>query len=179
MFARPKTSSKPEHDPIFRKFAKEIVKKTSPSDDDLNSPSNRSNTSLNTQTTSSTARTGDSMSYSFNLNDNSVIPVKNATRMYRVLGLKEDKTGKKTLFDIIDGRIYCQGFTYNNRICSNVILFDSKQAALSERFPANQAGASHSGNGVYPRILVAFGKLLYFNNTILSSLIDILLFLVL
>jgi len=59
-------------------------------------------------------------------------------------------------------------------------LFDTKEAALSERYPSNQAYAGKGGNGRYPRILVAFGKLLYMfliflpcNFTVLMMIVSI------
>jgi hypothetical protein len=105
-------------------------------------------------------RTGDGMSYTFNTNNGAFYGKKQARRMYRVLLCKENpSTGEKILIDSIDGKVYSKGFKYANRQISNVVLYDSKEAAMSERFPCNQAYAGRGGNARYPRILVAFGKL--------------------
>jgi CRISPR/Cas system CMR subunit Cmr4 (Cas7 group RAMP superfamily) len=91
------------------------------------------------------SRTGDCRSYAFtsqnSKNQNFFIDKKAATRMYRVLVVKET-AGKKLLIDSLDGKIYCEGFTYRNRLARDVVLFDTKSAALSERFPSNQVFSS-------------------------------------
>jgi hypothetical protein len=113
-------------------------------------------------------RTGDYRSYTITgNNDNNFsffLDKRSAKRMYRVLVCKDATTLQGTtdphrlLIDSLDGKIYCDGFTYRNRVAKDIVLFESKSAALSERYPCNQVGASRGGNGVYPRILVAFGK---------------------
>lgn len=87
-------------------------------------------------------RSGDYRSYNFTAqNDKNqafFIDKKSARRMYRVLIVKETALGKKILIDSLDGKIYCDGFTYRNRVARDIVLFDSKSAALSERYPSNQ-----------------------------------------
>lgn len=105
-------------------------------------------------------RTGDGMSYTFNANNGAFYGKKQARRMFRVMICKENpETGEKTLIDSLDGKVYSKGFKFANRQISNVVLYDSKEAALSERFPSNQAYAGRGGNARYARILIAFGKL--------------------
>lgn len=122
----------------------------------LRSPSSPSRTIKSSSL--GTVRTGDCFSYSFNGNNSITIEPKVSQRMYRILAMREDENGRKVFFDIIDGRVYGRSPGINNRLSKNVVLYESKDAALSERFPSNQVGATRSGNGLYPRILVSFGK---------------------
>jgi hypothetical protein len=115
-------------------------------------------------------RTGDYRSYTITGNNDGnfsfFLDKRSAKLMYRVLICKDTTLQGSTdphrlLIDSLDGKIYCDGFTYRNRVAKDIVLFESKSAALSERYPCNQVGASRGGNGVYPRILVAFGKFLF------------------
>ncbi len=95
---------------------------------------------------------------SFSYNDPIVdIPKMSAKRCYRVLTFTTDKNGERQVMDIPEGNIYwCRTGTQKRRITPDAIAMDSKQAAMSERFPMTQVGASASGNGTLPRVLVAF-----------------------
>jgi hypothetical protein len=86
----------------------------------------------------SSYRSGVNITYKCNANDNIYLSKVESVRGYRVLALKEDITGKKILFDIVDGTIYNCGFSAASRISNFVPLYDSKNAALCERFPPNQ-----------------------------------------
>lgn len=106
-------------------------------DEELDSPMTQKTTFSNTSN-----RTGDSLSYSFNVHDTSHIPHACARRMYRVVAYKDDpETGKMTLFDALDGRVYNIGAGFANRISNNVVLFDTEKGALSERYPYNQVSS--------------------------------------
>lgn len=149
MFARPHrispTCRVADVDHTFTKVGRNLVEPDAPE------------TSPRSATTSNTSvRTGDGFSYSSNANVSVEIPTKNALRMYRVLSYTVDKAGRKVFFDMIDGRIYGRGPGMACRVSTNVVLFETKEAALSERYPFNQVGAAKSGNGVHPRILVTF-----------------------
>lgn len=117
-----------------------------------------------TSTSSTTIkRTGDWTSFSIK-SDSTVLSKAESTRLYRVLCItsnpndsnKSGKSSQLKLFDPIDGRSF--SFSFSQRITHHMVLFTTKQAALSERFPHNQAGAGVGGNQRYPKILVAFGK---------------------
>lgn len=107
-------------------------------------------------------RCGDRRSYHLNNNNHYYVDRLCATRMYRVLTVKpnhgEGGGSNKILFDPIDGRLYNASVGFQNRISHNVVCYDNKKAAMSERYPTNQVGAARGGNGKLPRILVAFGK---------------------
>ena len=103
------------------------------------------------------SRTGDSASYRYATNDKMYIDRNAAKRGYRILSYKEDLHGRKVVFDLLEGTVYYCGKT-SRRVTKNVVVFDNKQAAMSERLPANQVGHSKHGNGLYPRVLVSFGK---------------------
>lgn len=105
-------------------------------------------------------RCGDRRSYQLNSNDNFHLDRMAATRMYRVLVVKPNNYSSiGTLLDPVDGRVYNASAGLQSRLSHHVICYDSKKAALSERLSPNQVGATKGGNGRYPRILVAFGKL--------------------
>jgi hypothetical protein len=76
--------------------------------------------------------------------------------MYRVVSYREDASGKRIFFDPLDGKVFTIGAGFVNRVSNAVILFETKKGALSERYPCNQIGAAKSGNGHYPRVLIAF-----------------------
>jgi hypothetical protein len=86
----------------------------------------------------SSLRTGDGFSYAYNPNTAINIHPKASKRMYRILSYVEDKEGRKIYIDMIDGRVYGKSPGVLNRISKNVVLYESKEAALSERFPYNQ-----------------------------------------
>lgn len=157
MFARPQKVSPncrygQETDHTFTKIAIPLLEKSKFAQPEKNS-------SLDTPKSTSTTRTGDSLSYSTNANDHTHIPRICAQRMYRVVSYREDpKTGKKIIFDPLDGKMFVIGAGFVNRVSTNVVLFESKKGAMSERYPINQVGAAKSGNGHYPRVLIAFGK---------------------
>ncbi len=172
MFARPrKVSPVPrlqvsDVDRSFTLVAKPLISQSTlgspkkPIEDDNASSSTAEDSTIDISRIA--VRTGDYRSYhttsAGSNNSDFYIEKKLARRMYRVLLCKETVNGKRLLIDSLDGKIYCDGFTYRNRIARGIVLFDSKQAALSERYPCNQASAGPSGNGTFPRILVAFGK---------------------
>ncbi|RYH11431.1 hypothetical protein EON65_38855 [archaeon] len=112
-----------------------IGKKLLPPEDENSTHTSR------TEATTSTVRTGDGSSYATNPNGKVYIPPKASKRMYRILAYNEDKTGRKVFFDLIDGRVYGRGPGLGNRVSHNVVLYESKEAALSERFPYNQVGS--------------------------------------
>jgi hypothetical protein len=102
-----------------------------------------SSSSKSTSTTSSlnssvSNRTGDSQSFSFNTNDPFYIEKRACQRGYRILSYKEDRNGRKVIFDVLDGTIYNCGGGLGKKVTNNAIIFDSKKCALSERFPSNQ-----------------------------------------
>mmetsp|Transcript_2487 Transcript_2487/g.2586 ORF Transcript_2487/g.2586 Transcript_2487/m.2586 type:complete len:248 (-) Transcript_2487:580-1323(-) len=171
MFARPKKVAPlqklGEVDRSFTKYAKPLIQQSSISspkvgianDDSSGMTFPEEDESIDSRELSA-PRTGDYRSYRFSQqnekNKNFFIDRRNARRMYRVLVCKENAAGKKLLIDSLDGKIYCEGFTYRNRQARDIVLFETKAAALSERFPSNQVAASKGGNGTLPRILVAF-----------------------
>jgi hypothetical protein len=169
MFARPHTADScrygREVDRSFTQIAKPLLEKAKflESVDDefvVNSPTQRSKaTSKLSHTTTTTNRTGDSLSYAINAIDNTIFPQTCARTMYRVVSYKNnEKSGKKIFFDPLDGRIFNLSPGFVDRISHNVVVFESKTAALSERLPSNQVGGTKGGNGLYPRLLLAFGK---------------------
>lgn len=103
-------------------------------------------------------KTGDKSSYWLSDHDNFYIDRNAARKAYRVVSYKTTKTGKRKVFDILDGKTYHCGTGVQRRITDNAIVFASRSEALSERFPHNQHDASKSGNGRYARMLVSFGK---------------------
>lgn len=103
-------------------------------------------------------KTGDKSSYWLSDHDNFYIDRNAARKAYRVVSYKTTKTGKRKVFDILDGKAYHCGTGVQRRITDNAIVFASRSEALSERFPHNQHDASKSGNGRYARMLVSFGK---------------------
>lgn len=135
MFGRPHrispTCRVADVDHTFTKVCKNFTEPRPP-----DSPSTR------TTSTTSTLRTGDGLSYSTNANVVLNIPANNARQMFRVLNCTEDRQGNRIFFDSIDGRIYGKGPAVNNRVSQDVVLYDSKSAALSERFPSNQVPLS-------------------------------------
>lgn len=102
-------------------------------------------------------KTGDKSSYWLSDHDDFYIDRGAARKAYRVVSYKTTKTGKRKVFDILDGKTYHCGTGVQRRITDNAIVFPSRSEALSERFPHNQHDASKSGNGRYARMLVSFG----------------------
>ena len=101
-------------------------------------------------------RYGGGESFTYNSSTES-IPKMAAKRCYRVLTYVDDKNGERQVMDVVDGNVYwCRTGPQKRRITPDAIAMDSKQAALSERFPLTQVGAATSGNGTLPRLLVAF-----------------------
>ena len=77
-------------------------------------------------------------------------------RGYKVLGLKSEGNGKVAI-DLFTGKVVNMGGKGpDSRITSQLKLYETKQGALSEKFPPSQVGSSKSGNGILPRILVSF-----------------------
>lgn len=100
--------------------------------------------------------TGDGRSFTFK---SEVITISKmaSKRCFRVLTYRDLPNGKREVMDIPDGRIYfCKTGPQNRRITPDGVAFDTKEGAMSERFPINQVSPSKSGNGTSPRILVAF-----------------------
>lgn len=86
-----------------------------------------------------TIRTGDKASYWCSSSDNLYVEKKCSERAYRVLSYRKDsKTGKRVIFDILDGKPYFLSLGDGKRITHNAIAFETRSAALSERFPSNQ-----------------------------------------
>lgn len=83
-------------------------------------------------------RTGDKSSFTLSDHDNVYIDRNAARKGYRVVSYKTTKSGKRKVFDILDGKTYHCGAGVQRRITDNAIVFASKQEALSERFPSNQ-----------------------------------------
>lgn len=125
------------------------------------SPANSSCNLHNISSSSRIKRTGDWTSFTIK-NDSVNLSKSESTRFYRVLCItpsdsaKSSKSSVLKLFDPIDGRSFL--FSFSQRIAHHMVLYTSKQAALSERFPHNQAGAGVGGNQRHPKILIAFGK---------------------
>ena len=155
MFAKPKKVAPAprlsEVDRSFTKIAKPLVSRStlnspkvgfSPDDSLEGVATEESSLATEIIPPSPTKRTGDYRSYYVtSQNDKSrsfYLEKRNAKRMYRVLICKENAVGKKLLIDSLDGKIYCDGFTYKNRYAKDIVLFESKSAALSERYPFNQ-----------------------------------------
>jgi len=88
-----------------------------------------------------TIRTGDKASYWCSSSDNLYIEKKCSERAYRVLSYRKDKTGKRVIFDILDGKPYFLTHGEGKRITHNAIVFETRSAALSERFPSNQVSS--------------------------------------
>lgn len=83
-------------------------------------------------------RTGDKTSFFLSDHDNVYIDRNAARKGYRVVSYKTTKSGKRKVFDVLDGKTYYCGSGLQRRITDNAIVFTSKQEALSERFPSNQ-----------------------------------------
>lgn len=169
MFARPRSKSSRKVRPIggvdqdFTKVVRPLLKKTvvfSKTDDDVPASPNIDPevqpAPQSRRPKSAVARTGDSASYHYSQNDYYYIHKAVPKRAYRVVSYTEDSTGKISLFDILSGKPYNCGYGKSRKITSNAIVFDTKEAALSERFPHNQHCGTKSGNGVMPRVLIAF-----------------------
>ena len=88
-------------------------------------------------------KTGDHNSFWCSANDNVYVDKRSSKKGYRVLSYRKSRSGKRIVFDILDGKPYYCGSGLQRRITNNVVVFDSRQAALSERFPSNQV-ISHS-----------------------------------
>ncbi len=100
-------------------------------------------------------RYGGGESYSY-MSHGVEIPKLAAKRCYRVLTYANTPTGRQVM-DIAEGNLYwCRTGPQKRRITPNACAFDSRELALSERFPSTQVGAASSGNGTLPRILVSF-----------------------
>lgn len=91
-----------------------------------------------TEKSTRTVKTGDSNSFWLSVNDDTYIPRSASKKGYRVLSYKKTKSGKRKVFDILDGKQYYCGAGVQRRITDNAVVFQSKQEALSERFPSNQ-----------------------------------------
>jgi len=158
MFARPlkvePSPKKQDCDHTFTKIAKPLVNSIefAKKEDDQRSTEGTNRT----HSTVASNRTGDNLSYSLNTHDATYIPERCSRRLYRVVSFKENSSGKRIMFDPLDGRVFSCDPGFTNRLSNNVVLFESKKAALSERYPSNQIGGSMGGNGIYPRMLVAF-----------------------
>ena len=149
MFGRPKSARKVQNTKAVEKTFTTIVKP-------LIAKSNLSNKERDDQSYStaqttpaisapnspfslkSSYRQGTNITYKCDANDTSYLSKVEGVRGYRVLALREDILGKKILFDMIDGTIYNCGFSGANRISNFVPLYESKTAALCERFPPTQ-----------------------------------------
>jgi hypothetical protein len=71
---------------------------------------------------------------------------------YRVLTYNVNGS-KRRLRDIVDGTKIKD---YGDKLNKNILVFDSKTAALSENFSPTQYKVSRGGNGRLPRVLVSF-----------------------
>jgi len=101
-------------------------------------------------------RYGGGESFSYNTSGG-IIPKMAAKRCYRVLTYTDTADGQRHVMDVAEGNEYwCRTGPQKRRITPDAVAMDSKQAALSERFPLTQVGAATSGNGTLPRMLVAF-----------------------
>ena len=76
----------------------------------------------------------------------------NNQRCYRVLTYKRENN-RNILIDIADGTHIKD---YSDKISHNVVVYDSKLGAESEKFAPNQMFPTRSGSGYKPRVLVAF-----------------------
>lgn len=73
-----------------------------------------------------------------NTNDTVVIDKKQSRRTYKVLAIKDDGFGMKTIFDLLDGTIYnCR---FPTKVTKYATLYDTKEAAMSERRSAHKVG---------------------------------------
>ena len=77
-------------------------------------------------------------------------------RGYKVLGLKSEGNDKVAIDLFTGNKVNMGGKGADSRITNQLKLYETKQAALSEKFPPSQVGSSKSGNGTIPRILVSF-----------------------
>ena len=104
---------------------------------------------------SSGVRYGGGESFSF-MSHTVDIPKLAAKRCYRVLTYANTPEGRAVM-DIAEGNLYwCRTGPQKRRITPNAVAFDSRDMALSERFPSTQVGVASSGNGTLPRVLVSF-----------------------
>ena len=95
-------------------------------------------------------RTGGATSYHYTKHHELYIDRHQSHRCYRVLTYKENSRGQKQFIDIMSGAGYSRSM--NNDLC----VYDTRRGALGEKFHPGQYGHSKSGNGVLPRVLVAF-----------------------
>jgi len=100
-------------------------------------------------------RFGGAESFSFSRNGGRYVEPTRSQRCYRIVGYKTGDSGNAVI-DILDGTEYACGHGMEPKISKDVVVYDTKEAALSERFPSNQVGRARSGNGRYPRALVSF-----------------------
>jgi hypothetical protein len=76
----------------------------------------------------------------------------NNQRCYRVLTYKRENN-RNVLIDIADGTYFKD---FGDKVSHNVVVYDSKLGAESEKFAPNQVFPTRSGSGHKPRVLVAF-----------------------
>lgn len=130
-----------------------ITKNKSNSYDDHHRKSNSASAPSTTRARA-TNRTGGRNSFTtFSYDKITLLPAE-SKRVYKVLSIKDnsnnysnsysnynsnsDSLGRKLLFDGISGKIYHCGAGQAKNISKNVICFDTKDSALSERFPYDQ-----------------------------------------
>eukprot|EP01036_Dinobryon_divergens_P026681 gene26681-35357_t len=89
-----------------------------------------------------------------NPNDKVDLDKKESRIGYKVLAIKDNSFGRKTLFDLLDGTVY--NCSIANKMTKFVPLFDSKSAAMNER--CNPYKNDHTGidESKCPRILASF-----------------------
>ena len=91
-----------------------------------------------------------------NSNDKVDLDKKESRIGYKVLAIKDNGFGRKTIFDLVDGTVYNCSIT--NKVTKFVPLFDNKSAALNERCSPYKDTHTGLDTSKCPRILVAFGK---------------------
>eukprot|EP00597_Dinobryon_sp_UTEXLB2267_P002335 CAMPEP_0170072614 /NCGR_PEP_ID=MMETSP0019_2-20121128/10221_1 /TAXON_ID=98059 /ORGANISM="Dinobryon sp., Strain UTEXLB2267" /LENGTH=235 /DNA_ID=CAMNT_0010281699 /DNA_START=1399 /DNA_END=2103 /DNA_ORIENTATION=+ len=144
-----------------RKFIENVLKPlrtatVSPSSEDLEEnsfkDSIRNATPVASKKEAATKPTPVVISVKCNTNDTVMIEKRESRRGYKVLAIKDDGFGRKTIFDILDGTVYNCSVT--NKMTSFAPIFDSKTAALSERCLSFKVDKMSSSK--YPRILASF-----------------------
>lgn len=104
----------------------------------------------------STARDGGITSYRIDNQAVELIQPTACVRGYKVLTFIENEKGKRTVFDLLTGTVYCVG--RKERVTKGGIMFTTKSAAMSERYSPKSLPLSHSKlpTSRYPRILCQF-----------------------
>lgn len=101
--------------------------------------------------------------FHYTKNDKMYLHIYEKVRGFKVLSYEMQSDGRAQVFNPENGEVYhCETrSTFSKpakKLTQDAIVFDTKEAAMSERFSINQHRVSKSGSGVLPRVLVQFGK---------------------